>query len=156
MPRSCQASEPSTAPATTGLTPLEMFALDKAVKDKELKDLRPRLELGDAQAVDFTARFRGCVNVAGDATSTSTQSAGADQVLACVLSHVSARARKTLLDQVKGDFADFRANGDAPKLADDVVDLADDLLKSATRQANVPKRGAVSAALEVKLVKRHG
>ena len=77
----------------------------------------------------------------------------ADRVLASVLSHVSARARKTLLDAVKGDFADYRTGNEAPRIGDDMVDLADDLLKSATRKVNAPKAGAVSGALELKLVK---
>jgi hypothetical protein len=156
MPRACNPAEPCTAPAETELTPIETFAVRKAVKDAQLDKLRPRLKLGDGQQVDFTVRIRGAVNVAGNATETKTESVKPDQVLACVLSHVSARARKTLLEQVKGDFAVYRANGGAPKLADDLVDLADDLLKSATREVNAPKKGAVSGALELKLVKRHG
>ena len=110
--------------------------------------------MGDGQEVDVTVRIHGLLNVGGEATSTSTESAGADKVLAVVLSHVSARARKTLLDSVRADFDGYREGGEPPAIADDVVDLADDLITSASRQVNKPKKGAVSAALAIELIER--
>ena len=153
MPRLPKHVEPAVAAANTELSPLELFAVSKAPRN--LDKLRPRLEVGDGQEVDFTVRISGHVNVAGEATSTSTERVGADQVLASVLSHLSQRARKTLIDAVRGDFADYRTGGDPPELPEYCIDLADDLLTAGARESNKPKKGAVSAALAIELVKRH-
>jgi len=152
MPRQAKQIEPAIAPANSELSPLELTAIAKAPRN--LDKLRPRLEVGDGQEVDVTVRIHGLLNVGGEATSTSTESAGADKVLAVVLSHVSARARKTLLDGVRADFDGYRDGGELPAIADDVVDLADDLITSASRQVNKPKKGAVSAALAIELIER--
>lgn len=154
MPRDAKPSEPAIAPANSELSPLECFALAKAVGDRDLKELRPRLEIGSGQEVDLTVRIHGLVNVADSATSTTTRSAGADKVLASVLAHLSARTRKPLLELVKADFEAYRAGGELPELADEAIDLADDLLKSASRKENTTKSGAVSAALAVELIAR--
>ena len=153
MPRRTPQVEPATAAANTDLTPLELFALAKVPRN--LDKLRPRLETADGQEVDFTVRISGHVNVAGEATSTSTERVGADQVLASVLAHISQRARKTLIEAVRGDFADYRTGGEPPELPEYCVDLADDLLTAGARETNKPKKGAVSAALAIELVKRN-
>jgi len=156
VPRACRADRPCTATTPTELTPLEKFAIAKALPKSQLELLRPRLEAGPMQEVDLTVRIRGCVNVAEDASSTATVNAGADKVLACVLSHVSARARKNVLDAVRTDFAGYCLGGELPAIADGAVDLADDLINAASRLENKPKKGAVSAALAIELVERGG
>lgn len=154
MPRQAKPVEPAIAPANSELSPLEVFALAKAVSAGDLKTLRPRLELGEEQLVDVTLRIHGHVNVAGSATSTAKESAKADQVLAWLLSRLSARIRKPLLDAAREAFADYRGGGELPAIADEFADLADDLLETASRKVNQTKAGAVSAALAVELLER--
>lgn len=154
MPRQAKPVEPAIAPANSELTPLESFALAKAVSSGDLTNLRPRLELGEEQLVDVTVRIHGHVNVAGSATSTQKESAKADQVLAWLLSKLSARTRKPLIDEAREAFAGYRQGGELPAIADEFFDVADDLLEMASRKVNKTKAGAVSAALAVELVER--
>lgn len=152
MPRVKEFAETTTVASSDELTPLESHALAKAAK--RLPELRDRLTVGDAQPVDFTVRIRGVVSVAADTASTTRETAPADKVLAAVLSRMTPRARKVMAFEVQALFADFAAGGELPTLEDRAIDLADDVLASASREVNKSKRGNVSAALEVTLKKR--
>ncbi len=152
MPRTKKAPAPAIAPAAGELSPLEIFALSKAPRG--LDKLRRRLAVANGQPVDFTVRVSGAVNVAADSSATVTESAGADQVLAAVLSQIKPRAQKELAECVRGLFAEYRRGGEAPAFGDEAVDLADDLLASAARQVNASRKGAVSGALSIELVDR--
>lgn len=155
VPREKRFAQPTeTAASASELTPLESHALAKATTAKKLSDVRDRLSVADAQAVDFTVRVRGVVSVAADTASTARETPPADKMLAAVLDFVSPRARKVLLNEVQKKFQEFAAGGELPAVSDAAVDLADDLLTAASREVNKPKRGNVSAALEVTLKKR--
>lgn len=152
MPRVKRFAEPQTAAAAAELTPLELFALSKAAR--KLDPVRDRLAVADAQAVDFTVRIRGVVSVAADSAATSREAPTAAQLLAAVLSRIKPRARQVLALEARKLFAEFVAGGELPPFDDDAVDAADDLLAAASREVQKPKRGNVSAALEVTLKKR--
>jgi len=154
MPRQAKPVEPAIAPANSELSPLECFAVAKAVSEGDLKTLRPRLKLGEEQLVDVTVRIHGHVNVAGSSTCTQKESAKADQVLAWLLSQLSPRVRKPLVEAAREAFAAYRNGGELPKIDDEFADHADDLLETAARKVNKTKAGAVSAALAVELIER--
>lgn len=154
MPRNAPPAEPSTAPISSELAPLEAFAVGKAVGERQLKELRPRLTAGAGQAVDLTLRIAGLINVAENSTSTQIKSVPADKMLAFVLGRLGARARNPLAAAVESEFADWRRGGELPPIEEASIDLADDLIRAASRKENVQKNGAVSAALEVRVVRR--
>jgi hypothetical protein len=152
MPRVKEFAEPTAVASESDLSPLEMHALAKSAR--KLTELRDRLEVGDAQPVDFTVRIRGVVSVAGDSSSTARETAAADKVLAAVLAQIKPRARAVLAHAVKDCFAGYGAGGELPAIDEAAIDLADDLLRAASREINKAKRGNVSAAVEVILKKR--
>lgn len=149
MPRRPSTRETITPTSELLLSPLESFALAKAVSERQLKDLRPRLNVGDGQAVDFTVGIRGAINVAGDASATSTQKPAADQLLAALLGCLTTRARAIAREHLKHLYSAWIAGGDAPEIEPSLIDAADDLLASCSRQVSTSKRGAISASLAV-------
>lgn len=153
MPRRTPKTEPAVAPVNDSLSPLELTALAKAPKG--LAALRPRLEVGDAQAVDVTVRVRGVVSVASNSSATVVKTPPADLVLAAVISTLKPKARAAVAETLGLLFADYRKGGDLPQVANDAVDAADDLLRSSSREETQNKTGAVNATLAIELVKRH-
>ena len=149
MPRTKRFTEPETAASDTGLEPLELHALAKAAR--KLDQVRDRLKVGEAQPVDFTVRIRGVVSVAADTASTTREVAPADKLLAAVIEFIQPRARVVLLREVKKRFESFAGGGELPPASDAAIDLADDLLLAASREQQRPKRGNVTAAVEVTL-----
>ncbi|HJT31057.1 MAG TPA: hypothetical protein VJ783_03245 [Pirellulales bacterium] len=152
MPRRTQPTE-TIAPAVSQLTPLELFALGKATGERQLKELRPRLQVGDGQAVDFTVRIRGELNVAGESSQTTSEKPPVDQVLAAVLSCLTGRARAIAREHVQKLFRAWTAAGeDLPEIDDQFVDAADDLLTSLGRSVTKSKKGNVTASLAVERI----
>lgn len=153
MPRQKKPLETITPTAgAPPLSPLESFALAKAVGDRQLRELRDRLDVADGQTVDFTVRVRGALNVAGDGAATASEKPPVDQVLAAVISSIQPRAWPVVRLTVRRLFSAWTAGGDLPAIEDRAVDEADDLLATISRSVTRSKRGAVSASLAVEKI----
>lgn len=152
MPRREQKTETITPASEPLLTPLESFALAKVVSERQLKELRPRLNVADGQAVDFTMRVRGALNVAGEASSTAVEKPPADAVLAAVLGAIAPRAIPLVRMHVRRLFSAWTAGEELPAIDAKHTDAADDLLQVVSRSVTRSKRGNVSASLAVERI----
>lgn len=149
MPRRSTISETITPASEPLLSPLESFAIAKAISERQLKELRPRLDVADGQAVDFTVRIHGALNVASDASATSLEKPPADAVLAAVLGAMAPRALPLVRLHVRRLFSAWTAGEELPALDPKHSDAADDLLTVVSRSVTKSKRGNVSASLAV-------
>lgn len=134
------------------LTAIETIALSKAVKDTAAKACRGQLAEGHHD-VDFTVRVSGPLLVAPPSPVKAKESVPAAVLLALVLDCCSPRARKTIVEQVVADLADWRAGADELPKAD--LAVADFLLGRCQREREGTKNGNVTAPLTVELVSRH-
>lgn len=136
------------------LTPIETFALSKAVKETAQKKAREKLSLGHHD-VAFTVRVHGPLLVAGDSPTTVKEDVPPNMLLAFVIGKLSRRARAELLDCAQRELLLWRQHEtDVVDVAPSALALADQFVACGHREKPGTKNGTVTAPLTVELVSR--
>lgn len=150
MATKTKASPPPIAPGE--LSPLEVHAL--MISGKKATKKRDHLVAGKDQGVDVTVRVHGTIDVGEAQSQPTTETPGAEDVLALILNKLPDEMRTRAVRAVVRLYGPYRKGQDAPTITGTVKKQAEALLASLSRAATRPVRGNVVGKLQVELVTR--
>jgi hypothetical protein len=135
------------------LEPIETIALSKAIKDTAAKQARGQIKEGHHD-VNFTVRVSGPLLVAPPVPTKVKETLPPDLLVGLVLAELKPLARQKIYDAVKRTLAKWLKTGEAPDVASDSADVAQQLVELGQRETDGKRAGNVTAPLTVELVVR--